>query len=69
MNHTFLIFIKKNIFQFYDPANARYEVPIPLNNVPSKDIGTTEFDVIYPEQEGSLFSLQIVRKSTGTVLY
>ncbi|CAB3369876.1 Hypothetical predicted protein [Cloeon dipterum] len=56
--------------KFYDPANQRYEVPISINNAPSgKQLSTSEFDVIYPEQVGSVFSLQIIRKSTGTVIF
>ncbi|XP_059472228.1 maltase-glucoamylase-like [Neocloeon triangulifer] len=56
--------------RFYDPVNQRYEVPININNAPpERAISTNEFDVIYPEQEGSVFFLRIVRKSTGTVIF
>lgn len=54
-------------FQFYDPNNARYEVPIVLSRPPSQ---VTAVDAVYnvdiPSQ--GPFYITVTRKSTGKVL-
>ncbi|XP_065352760.1 maltase-glucoamylase-like [Cloeon dipterum] len=54
--------------KIYDPNVDRYEVPIPLNllSVPLSD---PLYEVSVPTQVGDAFSVQITRRSTGSVLF
>nr|XP_032830840.1 maltase-glucoamylase, intestinal-like [Petromyzon marinus]XP_032830841.1 maltase-glucoamylase, intestinal-like [Petromyzon marinus]XP_032830843.1 maltase-glucoamylase, intestinal-like [Petromyzon marinus]XP_032830844.1 maltase-glucoamylase, intestinal-like [Petromyzon marinus]XP_032830845.1 maltase-glucoamylase, intestinal-like [Petromyzon marinus]XP_032830846.1 maltase-glucoamylase, intestinal-like [Petromyzon marinus]XP_032830847.1 maltase-glucoamylase, intestinal-like [Petromyzon marinu len=54
--------------KIYDPAKARYEVPVPLNkpNVPG---GTAASRLYHVEFVDSPFGIRIIRKSTGKVIW
>ncbi|XP_066934983.1 lysosomal alpha-glucosidase-like [Clytia hemisphaerica] len=51
--------------KIYDPANQRYEVPIPVPKVTTK-ASSTDYDVTVVE---SPFGFKVTRKSTGTVIF
>uniref|UniRef100_A0A8C9WKT5 Maltase n=1 Tax=Scleropages formosus TaxID=113540 RepID=A0A8C9WKT5_SCLFO len=52
----------------YDPANKRYEVPVPLNIPPTPEADPNKrlYDVEVNEQP---FGIKVIRKSTGTVIW
>ncbi|KAF4521826.1 hypothetical protein B566_EDAN012483 [Ephemera danica] len=56
-------------FKIYDPDQQRFEVPIALNLPSQPFTGQTNFDVVFPTIQGSIFFLQVVRKDTGTVIF
>ncbi|KAJ8280469.1 hypothetical protein GJAV_G00054930 [Gymnothorax javanicus] len=55
-------------FKIYDPANKRFEVPVPLNvpSVPETDPGKRLYMV---KVVSFPFGIQVVRKSTGAVIW
>uniref|UniRef100_A0A8C9TEK1 Maltase n=1 Tax=Scleropages formosus TaxID=113540 RepID=A0A8C9TEK1_SCLFO len=55
-------------FKIYDPANKRYEVPVPLNIPPTPEADPNKrlYDVEVNEQP---FGIKVIRKSTGTVIW
>ncbi|XP_028817377.1 maltase-glucoamylase, intestinal isoform X2 [Denticeps clupeoides] len=54
-------------FKIYDPANKRYEVPVPLNlPSPETDEAKRLYEVRVNQQP---FGIRVVRKSTGTVIW
>jgi maltase-glucoamylase len=54
-------------FQFYDPNEKRYEVPIPLNLQP-KTLDNPLYEVTLVANVGAPFSVRVARKSTGTIM-
>ncbi|KAF4522929.1 hypothetical protein B566_EDAN012624 [Ephemera danica] len=56
-------------FKIYDPDQQRFEVPIALNLPSQPFTGQTNFDVVFPTIQGSIFFLQVVRRDTGTVIF
>ncbi|KAJ8368021.1 hypothetical protein SKAU_G00080490 [Synaphobranchus kaupii] len=55
-------------FKIYDPANKRYEVPVPLNvpNTPETNATERSYEV---RVVNFPFGIQVVRKSTKTVIW
>ena len=55
--------------KIYDAKNKRYEVPIDLNDIRDKNTFNSELDFVYENNIDMVFSLKIIRKSTGTTLF
>ncbi|KAL2301348.1 hypothetical protein Nmel_011919 [Mimus melanotis] len=55
-------------FKIYDYQKPRYEVPVPLN-VPSAPTGSSQDRLYEVSVQTNPFSIQIRRKSTGTVIW
>ncbi|XP_036392320.1 maltase-glucoamylase, intestinal [Megalops cyprinoides] len=55
-------------FKIYDPANQRFEVPVPLNvpSAPEADPNKRMYEV---KVEKAPFGIKVLRKSTGTVIW
>ncbi|KAJ7995347.1 hypothetical protein DPEC_G00243620 [Dallia pectoralis] len=55
-------------FRIFDPANKRYEVPVPLNVPPTPETDETKRQ--YKVQvQANPFGIQVYRKSTGTLIW
>ncbi|XP_077982533.1 sucrase-isomaltase, intestinal-like [Glandiceps talaboti] len=53
-------------FKFFDPSNQRFEVPMTIS-APGGKASNPDYDIIFGTDFA--FSFQIIRKSTGTVLF
>ncbi|XP_072016807.1 sucrase-isomaltase, intestinal-like [Amphiura filiformis] len=53
-------------FKFYDPGNQRFEVPLSMPGTPESQPSNPNYEVRMTENP---FSLRIIRKATGTVLW
>ncbi|XP_064624521.1 maltase-glucoamylase-like [Lineus longissimus] len=54
--------------KLYDPNNARYEVPVPLNWGTTK-AGVVDFEILGGNYANGVFGLKISRKSTGQMIW
>ncbi|XP_027028042.2 sucrase-isomaltase, intestinal [Tachysurus fulvidraco] len=55
-------------FKIFDPANKRYEVPVPLD-LPSTPVTNGDMRMYTVNITKQPFGIQVVRKSTGTIIW